>query len=143
MPYNKVQDCAHRGTDGADGAPGGHPMHNHVCHQQICGTGVSCTGRCGLAMEYCGFVDSVRISFTSIEPCYTRFKTVNYSRKVMCHCHDLMHEDYRMIGWVNKVGGPDNLPLQDQASCDAVRKQAKGKKGNGKSKWKGKTGVVG
>ena len=140
MTYNKVQEWEHRGTDGA---PGGHPMHDYVWHQQICSTGVSCTSSCGLAMKYGEFVDSVRISNPSIEPCYTHFKTVNYSGKVILHCHDFIHEDDLMIGWVNTVGGPDNLPLQEQDSCDAVRQQAKGKKGNGKGKGKGKTGVVG
>ena len=61
----------------------------------------------------------------------------------MLHCHDLMHEDDGMIGWVNTVGGPENLPLQEQSSCDEVRQQAKGKKGNGKVKGKGKTVVFG
>ena len=50
-----------------------------------------------------------------------------------------MHEDVDMMGWVNTVWVPDNLPTQDQASCDAVRKQAKSKKGKGK----GKKGFVG
>ena len=54
----------------------------------------------------------------------------------MLHCHDLMHEDDGMIGWVNTGGGPDNLPLQYQASCDAVRQQAKRKKVNCKGKDK-------
>ena len=71
---------------------------------------------------------------------------LNYSGKAMIHCHDLMHEDVDMICWVKTVVGPENLPPQEQASCDAVRKQAKGKKGNGKNingKGKGKKGVVG
>ena len=120
-------------------------MYNNVWHQQICGTGVSRTGSCGLAMEYGEFVDSVRISNPIIEPFYTPFRNVKYSGKVMLHCHDLMLGDNGMIGSVNTVGGPDNLPLQEQSPCDGVRQQAKGKKSNGKGKGKGKvkTGVVG
>ena len=79
------------------------------------------------------------------DPCYSCFKTVIYSGKVVLHCHDLLHEDYVMMGWVNTVGGPDNIPDQGQAYCDAVRQQVKGKKGNGvgNKKGKGKKGVVG
>ena len=49
-----------------------------------------------------------------------------------------------MMVWVNTVGGPDNLPPKEQASFDALRQQAKGKKGygKGKGKGKGKKGVV-
>ena len=75
MKCNTVQEWAHCGTAGS---PGGHPMHNNVWHQQICGTGVSRTDRYGLTMEYGEFVDNVRISNNDIEPCYTCFKTMNY-----------------------------------------------------------------
>ena len=29
----------------------------------------------------------------------------------MLHCHDLMHEDVGVIGWVHTVGGPYMLPV--------------------------------
>ena len=134
MTYNTVQEWAFHGTSLADV---GHPIHSHVWHQQICGTGTSRTDSCGLTMEYGQFVDTVKINDEVNDPCYTRFKTVDYSGKVILHCHDLLHEDFDMMGWVNTVGGPDdNIPDQAQASCDAVRQKAKGKKGIKKGKGK-------
>ena len=87
-------------------------MNNHVYHQQICGTGSSHTDSCSLNMGYGEFVDIMRISNYKNDPCYTCFKTVNYSGKGMLHFHDLFHEDIDMMGLVNTVRGPDNLPLQ-------------------------------
>ena len=83
-------------------------MHTHVWHQQICATGVSHTDSCAMTMEYGEFVDSVRISDSNNDQCYTRFKTVNYSGKVLLRCHDWLHEDIDMMGWDNTVGGSDN-----------------------------------
>ena len=69
---------------------------------------------------------------------------MKYSGKVILHFHALFHDDIEMMGWVDTVGGPDNLPPKEQASFDALRQQAKGKKGygKGKGKGKGKKGVV-
>ena len=121
MTYDTVQDCNFAGTAGGPG----NPMHNNVWHQQICGIGKSRTDSCGLKMEYGHFIDNVKTDNTNIDPCYTRFKTVIFSGKVILHCHDLMHEDVHMIGWVDTVGGPENLPIRPEASCDALRTQNK------------------
>ena len=66
---------------------------------------------------------------------------MRFSGKVILHCHDLMHEDVDMMGWVDTVGGPENLPIQLEASCDALRNQpkGKGKKGSGKRPKTGKS----
>jgi len=134
MTYDTVQEWNFVGTAGH---PTGHPMHTHIWHQQICGTGKSRTDSCGLMMEYGQFIDNVKIDNNNNDPCYTRFKTVRFSGKLILHCHDLMHEDVDMMGWVDTVGGPENLPPQPEGSCDAMRNAPKGKKGAGK---KPKTG---
>ena len=98
MTYNTVQEWEYIGSSGA---PTGHPMNTNVQYQNFCGTGVSHTDICSLNMEYGDFVDSVRISNSKNDPCYTLFKTVNYSGKVVLHCHDFFHKVIYMMGWVN------------------------------------------
>ena len=109
MTYNTAQQWAFHGSSGNTV---GHPMHTHVWHQQICGTGTPCTDRCGMTMEYDEFVDSVKVFNSNNDPCYNCFKTVKYSGKVILQRHYLFHKDIEMMVWVNTVGGPDNLPLQ-------------------------------
>ena len=123
MTYDTVQDWNFVGTAGGPGRP----IHTHLWHQQICGIGKSRTDICDLMMEYGQFIDNVKTDNTNNDPCYTRFKTVRFSGKVILHCHDLMHEDVYMMGWVDTVGGPKNLPIRPEASCDALRNQLKGK----------------
>ena len=116
MTYDTVQEWNFVGTTRGTG----HLMHTHVCHQQICGTGKYCTEICGFMMEYGQFIDNVKIDNTNNDPCYTRFKTVRFSGKVILHCHDLMHEDVGMMGWVDTFGGPENLLSQPEASIYVV-----------------------
>ena len=123
MTYDTVHEWNFVGTAGGPG----HPMHTHVWHQQICGTGKYRTEICGLMMEYGQFIDNVKINDAYSDPCYNRFKTVIFSGKVILHCHNLMHEDVYMMGWVDTVGGPENLPPQPEASCDILHNQPKGK----------------
>ena len=132
MTYNTVQEWGFIRTAVH---PDVHPIHTHVWHQQICGTGKSCTESCGLMMEYGPFIDNVNINEASRDPCYTRFKTLMFSGKVIPHCHYSMHEDVDMMVWVDTVGGPENVPPQPEVFCDALRNQPKGKvkKGAGKN----------
>ena len=85
-------------------------------------------------MEYGQFIDNVNINEASRDPCYTCFKTVIFSGKVILHCNDLMHEDVDMMGWVDTVGGPENLSPQSEASCDALHNQPKVKVNKGSVK---------
>ena len=130
MTYDTIQKWNFIVTDGGPG----HPMHTHVWHQQICGTDKYRTEGCGLMMEYSQFIDNVNIDNRNNDQCYTRFKTVRFSGKVILHCHYLMHEDVDMMGWVDTFGGPENLLSEPEASCDAFINypKGKGKKGPGK-----------
>ena len=136
MTYNTVQEWGFIGTAVH---PYVNPMHTHVWHQQICGTGKYLTESCGLMMEYGHFIDNVNINEASRDPCYTCFKTVIFSGKVILHCHNLMHEDVDMMGCVDTDGGPEDLPPQPEASCDAWLNQPKGK-GKKRGGKKPKTG---
>jgi len=107
--FGAVQEWAFFGTAGA---PEGHPMHVHVNHMQIYGYGRDenkVTGvDCGPNFEFGEWYDTIRIKESTMDPCLARFRFNDFSGKVIMHCHDLMHEDGGMMGWVSVVGGPQD-----------------------------------
>jgi len=118
--YEAVQEWSYHGSAAH---PDGHPMHVHVNHVQIYGHS-NMTGDgtdCGSNLEYAQWYDTIRIKESDWDPCVARFKFNNYSGKVIMHCHDLLHEDGGMMGWVMVEGGPQDAdavaPVKEPIDC--------------------------
>jgi len=117
--YNAVQEWSYHGSAAH---PDGHPMHVHVNHVQIYGHS-NTTGDgtdCGSNLEYGQWYDTIRIKEEDWDPCVARFRFINYSGKIIMHCHDLLHEDGGMMGWVMVEGGPqdgDAFPQKEPIDC--------------------------
>jgi len=119
--YEAVQEWSYYGSAAH---PDGHPMHVHVNHVQIYGhsnmTGVDC----GPNLEFGQWYDTLRIKESDWDPCLARFRFNDYSGKVIMHCHDLLHEDAGMMGWVMVEGGPNDeeavAPVKEPVECTNV-----------------------
>jgi len=79
-----------------------HPYHMHQQHFQVV-----TPGGCGLAMREGEFYDT--ISDTSDNDCLVRFRNIDFSGKIIHHCHNLEHEDIGMMGWYNVPAAPGSF----------------------------------
>jgi FtsP/CotA-like multicopper oxidase with cupredoxin domain len=103
-----------------------HPLHVHVNHMQVF------KNSCGERYEVGEFYDTIRAE-TDME-CVVRFKFVDYSKRVILHCHNLRHEDAGMMAWVDVKGGPDDdVETVESVTCDSLV-TPKSKKGSKSSK---------
>lgn len=119
--YGAVQEWSYYGSAAH---PDGHPMHVHVNHVQIYGHSNTTGVDCGPNLEFGQWYDTLRIKESDWDPCLARFRFNDYSGKVIMHCHDLLHEDAGMMGWVMVEGGPNdeeaNAPVKEPIECTNV-----------------------
>jgi len=119
--YEAVQEWSYFGSAAH---PDGHPMHVHVNHVQIYGHSNETNVDCGPNLEYGQWYDTLRIKTQDWDPCVARFRFNDYSGKIIMHCHDLLHEDGGMMGWVMVTGGPQDeeavAPVKEPVECTNI-----------------------
>jgi len=97
-----------------------HPMHVHIFPMQIVGRFANnqvVPGNCGKyrAGEW---YDSV---IENSARCVARFRTADFGGKLVCHCHNLRHEDSGAMAWLTVNGDPNTIsttPSPSPLSCN-------------------------